>query len=268
MNLLNILKAKSASEGELSAPSVPTKWEFAKAITAEEAVPGNLPIGWYVWVQGGTYYGLKPNQAQVGLTASSGFQTLSDVQAWLGVSLPDDFTQAEKARRKAADEAAAPKSSAYMFFQEYQAQQRSEKNRASAPTTTRPPKRQRANETHVRFTDEEFQCLQDRVASSCLPQSAFMRQAILTGEIKADPHREILLQDIRGMNAKLKGIRGDCGKVGGLLKKAIKPNEEQKAMSPEEWDNLIRIIHELIKLQKVIDKTMEEINVYFSDEFQ
>ena len=70
------------------------------------------------------------------------------------------------------------------------------------------------------------------------------------------------------MNAKLKGIRGDCGKVGGLLKKAIKPNEEQKAMSPEEWDNLIRIIHELIKLQKVIDKTMEEINVYFSDEFQ
>ena len=110
--------------------------------------------------------------------------------------------------------------------------------------------------------------MQDRAAASCLPMSIFMRQAILTAEIKADPHRDLFIQEIRNLNAELRGLRGDCGKLGGLLKKAIKPNEEQASMNPEEWEDLIHNIHALFSLQRVIEKTMVKINGRLSDELQ
>ncbi len=270
-----------------------SQWDFAKVITTEEAVPGNLPVGWYVWVQDDTYYGLKPNETCSGLIASPGFQELLDVVNWLSLPIPTAFVQAEKGRREEAKKKALKYSLAMLeeFEAQYKARQAPEKydsmepiaefeaqqkarwmqsinQQDSVPVSPRVPSRRRTNEVHIRFSDEEYQQMQDRAAASCLPMSIFMRQAILTGEIKADPHRDIFIQEVRNLNAELRGLRGDCGKLGGLLKKAIKPNEEQESMNPEEWEDLIHNIHALFGLQRIIEKTMVKINGRLSDEFQ
>ena len=271
-------------------PQAP-QWDCAKVITSEEAAPGTLPVGWYVWVQDDTYYGLKPNELGTGLIASPGFQELPDVRNWLDLPIPAAFEQAEKERRDEAEryfnsellkELEAKKREAALTSQkfdsrkvieEFEARKKARRMESirqqnSVPAMPRVPSRRRTNEVHIRFSDEEYQQMQDRAAASCLPMSIFMRQAILTGEIKADPHRDIFIQEVRNLNAELRGLRGDCGKLGGLLKKAIKPNEEQEAMNPDEWEDLIHNIHALFDLQKVIEKTMVKINGCLSNELQ
>lgn len=228
------------------------KWDQAKLITAAEADPGSLPVGWYFWVQGERYYALKPNSANTGLTASSGFTSVDQLKQWIEIPLPAEIPELIRPRHTLEElltYTSAPK-------------QKPPVKKAAVPN------RLRGNEAHIRFTDDEYRRLQDRVASSCLPLSVFMRQAVLTGEIKADPHRDILIQEIRNLNAELQGIRGDCGKLGGLLKMTINPNEEQKSLHPEDWDSLIHTVHALFHVQRVIEKTMENINGRFSDELQ
>ena len=262
------------------------QWDCAKVITSEEAAPGTLPVGWYVWVQGDTYYGLKPNELGTSLIASPGFQQLPDIRNWLDLPIPAAFEQAEKERREKAKKEAPKYTMAMLeeFEAQYKAQQKArqmpekydsmelnaefETQQDSVLVSPRVPSRRRTNEVHIRFSDEEYRQMQDRAAASCLPMSIFMRQAILTAEIKADPHRDLFIQEIRNLNAELRGLRGDCGKLGGLLKKAIKPNEEQEAMNPEEWEDLIHNIHALFGLQRVIEKTMVKINGRLSDELQ
>ncbi len=204
------------------------QWDCAKVITSEEAAPGTLPAGWYVWVQSDTYYGLKPNELGTGLIASPGFQELPDIQNWLGLPIPASFVQAEKERRDEAKrsynsellkeleakkwEAArtSQKFDPRKVIEEFDARKKAERMQNIAPQNITPvmpekPNRRRTNEVHIRFSDEEYQQMQDRAAASCLPMSIFMRQAILTGEIKADPHRDILIQEIRNLNCRGSG---------------------------------------------------------------
>ena len=242
------------------------KWSQAKVITAEKAAPGNLTPGWYVWVQHGDYYALKPNDANTGLTASPRLTNLDDLKKWIEISLPQDFVLGEYIREKLAGQPTQKYNSAEPI--DDLENQQNTVPQGPLSLTSRIPNRRRSNEVHIRFTDEEYQCMQDRAAVSCLPMSIFMRQAILTGEIKADPHRDIFIQEVRDLNAELRRLRGDCGKLGGLLKKAIKPNEEQASMNPEEWEDLIHNIHALFSLQRVIEKTMVKINGRLSDELQ
>ncbi len=248
------------------------KWGQAKQITAEEAVPGNLPIGWYVWVQENHYYALKPNEANTGLTASSEFATKDQVQEWLGIPLPAELPNLVPANYISLDERIAlARAKAEAHNASLKANNatsaRSCQDR-SHPQSSRSSKRHRRKEVHIRFTDKEFQRLQDRVAESCLPQSVFMRQAVLTGEIKADPHRDVLIREVQNLNSELRHLRGECGKLGGMLKMTIKPNEDQKALHPEDWDQLICSVHALFRVQKNIEKTIENLNGRFSNELQ
>lgn len=258
---MKLFSKKKSAEEAVPVPQKPElpKWGQAKLITAAEAAPGNLPIGWYFWVQGEHYYALKPNSANTGLTASSGFTSVDQLRQWIEISLPSEIPELIRPRYNLEEVLAEARTRASA---QHQGKQKPPVKRTAVPN------RLRGNEAHIRFTDEEFRRLQDRVAASCLPQSVFMRQAVLTGEIKADPHRDILIQEIRNLNAELRSIRGDCGKLGGLLKMTIKPNEEQKALHPDDWESLIHTVHALFSVQRVIEKTMEKINGRFSNELQ
>lgn len=290
---------------EIVPKSQAPQWDCAKVITSEEAAPGTLPVGWYVWVQDDTYYGLKPNDIGTGLIASPEFQELPDVRNWLDLPIPAAFEQAEKERREKAKKEAPKYTMAMLeeFEAQYKAQQKARQmptqtpaqmpekydpmeliaefeaqqearrlqsmnQQDSVPVSPRVPSRRRTNEVHIRFSDEEYQQMQDRAAASCLPMSIFMRQAILTGEIKADPHRDLFIREVHILNTTLQGLRGECGRLGGLLKKAIKPNEEQKAMNPDEWEDLIHNIHALFGLQRLIERTMLKLNGRIDHELQ
>ena len=298
---------------EILSESQTPQWDCAKVITSEEAIPGKLPMGWYIWKKGYRYFALKPNETNTEFEHGYDFRTPEEAQTWLGIPIPEEMireaerpsfaerlaeieAQMKREREAQQAEAAQPaqvqqenaeegnqarQTPAQMpenydpmeLIPEFEAQQQarwmqSMNQQNSVPVSPRVPSRRRTNEVHIRFSDEEYQQMQDRAAASCLPMSIFMRQAILTGEIKADPHRDLFIQEIRNLNAELRGLRGDCGKLGGLLKKAIKPNEEQEAMNPDEWEELIHNIHALFGLQRIIEKTMVKINGRLSDELQ
>ena len=288
-------------EPEASVPSAVQKtqtpqWDCAKLITSVEAVPSRLPMGWYIWKKGYRYFALKPNETNTEFEHGYDFCTPEEAQTWLGIPIPEEMThEPEKlsfAEQLAAIEAKVQREREAQHAEAARLAQEQQENARQTPaqmpekydtmeliaefdapqniTPAMPekPNRRRTNEVHIRFSDEEYQQMQDRAAASCLPMSIFMRQAILTGEIKADPHRDLFIQEIRNLNAELRGLRGDCGKLGGLLKKAIKPNEAQEAMNPEEWDDLIHNIHALFGLQRIIEKTMVKINGRLSDELQ
>ena len=287
---------------EIVPESQTPQWDCAKVITSEEANPGKLPMGWYIWKKGYRYFALKPNETNTEFERGYDFYTPKEAQTWLGIPIPEEMIrEAERpsfAEQLAAIEAQMKREREAQHAEAARLAQEQQKNaeegnqarqtpaqmpekydpmelnadfeiqQNGVPAMPRVPSRRRTNEVHIRFSDEEYRQMQDRAAASCLPMSIFMRQAILTGEIKADLHRDLFMQHAHILNTTLQGLRGECGKLGGLLKKAIKPNEEQKAMNPDEWEDLIRIIHALFGVQRSIERTLLKLNGRIDHELQ
>ena len=93
----------------------------------------------------------------------------------------------------------------------------------------------------TRLTAQERRQVQRRVKESGLPQGEFFRQAVLTSRIEVlEPGEEELR-----LSDNLAAVRAELGKIGGMLKMIIRPNEGQRELYPEEWRSLIRVLRKL-----------------------
>ena len=268
---MKLFKHKNADKKSTIPTSVALpQWEHAELITAQERKAEDIPLGWYCYKESDlAWYGLKPNESQTALIRSSCIHDPRDLSQWLGVPLPPELLDGLRNRVPLSERlaSASARTDAANTKIKEAAAAKAQMLKEDAEDG-REARRTRPKETHIRFTEEEFNLLRDRVEASNLPQSVFMRQAVLTGQIKADPRREVLIGEIRDMNAELRRLRGDLGKLGGLLKMTIKPNEEQKTLHSADWDTLIQTTHALFDGQKLVDKTMEKINEHLCSKLQ
>ncbi len=110
----------------------------------------------------------------------------------------------------------------------------------------KPSGRRRPNQIHLWLSDAEYEQLQRRVARTNLCQNEFIRQATLTGRIQIveQGYEHLALLD------ELEALRAEIGRQGGLLKMIIKPNEGQRELAPEEWNELIQTIRDLEHFKK------------------
>lgn len=119
----------------------------------------------------------------------------------------------------------------------------------------KPKGRTRNNELHFWFSDAELMRFRRRVERSGLNQSEFLRRAALTGKIvieERDPVNIAILDE-------LTLLRAELGRQGGLLKMIIKPNEGQRQLAPEEWDELIQMVRYMEKMKKRLGALEEKI---------
>ena len=243
-------------------------WECAKQITEDESRRKDLPMGWYIWKKGYRFFAMKPNETNTEFERSYDFHTPEDAQTWLGIPVPEEMTRKPEGpsweEKLAEVKAQAEKEREARHAEQARLAQEQQEDAEDGKES----RRKRPREAHIRFTEAEFAVLQDRVEESCLPQSVFMRQAVLTGQVLADPHRETMITEMRNLNAELRGLRGDLGKLGGLLKMTIKPNEAQKTLDPENWALLLNTVHTLFHLQKDVEKVMVKLNGCLDHEFQ
>lgn len=69
---------------------IPEPWKCAKVISLAEAQrPDELPIGWYIFQEGASWYGLKPSVRDGKLEKSSKQYHAHLLKKWLGVPVPD-----------------------------------------------------------------------------------------------------------------------------------------------------------------------------------
>lgn len=47
-------------------------------------------------------------------------------------------------------------------------------------------------------------------------------------------------------------LKADVGRVGGLLKMTIRPNEGQRTLRPKEWEELLQIVRQVERTAKRI----------------
>lgn len=47
-------------------------------------------------------------------------------------------------------------------------------------------------------------------------------------------------------------LKADVGRVGGLLKMTIRPNEGQRTLHPKEWEELLQIVRQVERTAKRI----------------
>ena len=127
---------------------------------------------------------------------------------------------------------------------------------ASAPLTiaehltspAKPPQSARAGKNLIkaRLSDSEYRAFTARVKRSKLSASEFLRRAALTGRIVIPLHTEL---DV-AMLDELALLKADVGRIGGLLKMTIRPNEGQRTLHPAEWEELLHAARQVERMAK------------------
>lgn len=117
-------------------------------------------------------------------------------------------------------------------------------------------KRIRSVQVMTRLTPEEAEKFHKRVEATGQTQADYIRSAILTGQIKELPTGR---EDIQELIKELSSIKGNLGKIGGLMKSIIKPNQDNEAITPEEWQMLKKELNNLHRLQKNLEKELNKI---------
>ena len=219
-------------------------WDMAKKITKAEAQNPALPLGWYIYKDEYIWYGLRPNEARTGLERSCQESNPKELEEWLGKPVPEEAPQPKGASLEEIvaqatqvwDEERHP--SAEQSFQEI-----------PQPKT---PHRTRGNGVLVRFTDSELVQLRKRVRQSGKNQSAFIREAALTGKIVKEEANPQQSPD----SAEIHALWAEMGRVGGMLKMIIKPNEGLRELYPQEFLEVVKAIRYLERSSKRL-KTLE-----------
>lgn len=259
-------------------PAAPARWDCAREITKTEAESGTLPLGWYVYPDGYVWYGLRPGNGS--LERSGSCHDPKELTLWLGVPVPEPhFTAAQTS--SSLDELVrqtvqtAPKPPALDMDQipemeRFQTAPQQEMSESQAPpsdaqleedqtpTETKrvPQGRTRNNELHFWFSDAELKRFRIRVQRSGLNQSEFLRRAALTGRIVVEdpsPISTAIMDD-------LGQIRAELGRQGGMLKMVVKPNQGQRELHPEEWNELVQAIRYLEHTKERLGKLEEKLN--------
>lgn len=112
----------------------------------------------------------------------------------------------------------------------------------------RPPQSSRARKNLIktRLSDSEYRAFTVRVKRSKLSASEFLRRAALTGRIVIPLHTEL---DV-AMLDELALLKADVGRIGGLLKMTIRPNEGQRTLHPAEWEELLHAARQVERMAK------------------
>ena len=106
--------------------------------------------------------------------------------------------------------------------------------------------RARKNLIKTRLSDSEYRAFTARVKRSKLSASEFLRRAALTGRIVIPLHTEL---DV-AMLDELALLKADVGRIGGLLKMTIRPNEGQRTLRPAEWEELLHAARQVERMAK------------------
>ena len=112
----------------------------------------------------------------------------------------------------------------------------------------KPPQSSRARKNLIkaRLSDSEYRAFTARVKRSKLSASEFLRRAALTGRIVIPLHTEL---DV-AMLDELALLKADVGRIGGLLKMTIRPNEGQRTLHPAEWEELLHAARQVERMAK------------------
>lgn len=112
----------------------------------------------------------------------------------------------------------------------------------------KPPQSSRARKNLIktRLSDSEYRAFTARVKRSKLSASEFLRRAALTGLIVIPLHTEL---DV-AMLDELVLLKADVGRIGGLLKMTIRPNEGQRTLHPAEWEELLHAARQVERMAK------------------
>lgn len=112
----------------------------------------------------------------------------------------------------------------------------------------KPPQSSRARKNLIktRLSDSEYRAFTARVKRSKLSASEFLRRAALTGRIVIPLHTEL---DV-AMLDELALLKSDVGRIGGLLKMTIRPNEGQRTLHPAEWEELLHAARQVEHMAK------------------
>ncbi len=230
-----------------SKPQLPD-WDMAKKITKAEAQNPALPLGWYLYKDQSIWYGLRPNEALTGLERSRQENDPQKLEEWLGKPIPEEAPQPKGASleeivaqaTQAWDEERHP--SAEHSFQE-----------VPQPKT---PHRTRGNGVLVRFTDSELVQLRKRVRQSGKNQSTFIREAALTGKIVKEEANPQQSPD----SAEIHALWAEMGRIGGMLKMIIKPNEGLREFYPQEFLEVVKAIRYLERSSKRLKNLEAKLN--------
>lgn len=219
-------------------------WDMAKKITKAEAQNPALPLGWYIYKDESTWYGLRPNEALTGLEQSYQTSNPKDLEEWLGRPVPEEAPQPKSA---SLEEIVAQATQAWDEDRQPPAEQP-----ARETDQSKIPHRTRGNGVLVRFTDSELVQLRKRVRQSGKNQSAFIREAALTGKIVKEEANPQQSPD----SAEIHALWAEMGRVGGMLKMIIKPNEGLRELYPQEFLEVVKAIRYLERSSKRL-KTLE-----------
>ena len=112
----------------------------------------------------------------------------------------------------------------------------------------KPPQSSRARKNLIktRLSDSEYRAFAARVKRSKLPASEFLRRAALTGRIVIPLHTEL---DVTMLD-ELALLKADVGRISGLLKMTIRPNEGQRTLHPAEWEELLHAARQVERMAK------------------
>ena len=112
----------------------------------------------------------------------------------------------------------------------------------------KPPQSSRARKNLIktRLSDSEYRAFTARVKRSKLSASEFLRRAALTGRIVIPLHTEL---DVALLD-ELALLKADVGRIGGLLKMTIRPNEGQRTLHPAEWGELLHAARQVERMAK------------------
>ena len=112
----------------------------------------------------------------------------------------------------------------------------------------KPPQSSRARKNLIktRLSDSEYRAFAARVKRSKLSASEFLRRAALTGRIVIPLHTEL---DVALLD-ELALLKADVGRIGGLLKMTIRPNEGQRTLHPAEWGELLHAARQVERIAK------------------
>ena len=112
----------------------------------------------------------------------------------------------------------------------------------------KPPQSSRARKNLIktRLSDSEYRAFTAGVKRSKLSASEFLRRAALTGRIVIPLHTEL---DV-AMLDELALLKADVGRIGGLFKMTIRPNEGQRTLRPAEWEELLHAARQVERMAK------------------
>jgi hypothetical protein len=112
----------------------------------------------------------------------------------------------------------------------------------------KPPQSSRARKNLIktRLSDSEYRAFAARVKRSKLSASEFLRRAALTGRIVIPLHTEL---DVTMLD-ELALLKADVGRISGLLKMTIRPNEGQRTLHPAEWEELLHAARQVERMAK------------------